>query len=409
MNYRLGRALIAAALAGLAPSAPAAQSASGPQATEVVPAPRKTWTFAEDGVAFDSEFEAARLSACTREGAMRYLLVTSPENRPINQSPWFAFRVRAEQPGSITTRLNCEGTRLRYIPKISVDGRNWIALPAEAYTHGPKSDEGTLRLDIGPEPLWVAAQEIVSREALDAWSRSLERLPFVTRTEIGRSLGGRPIQQLLIDSTTTSAKTRLVVVLSRQHPPEVTGSLALMSFIEAVLADTPRAREFRSRFALLVVPLINPDGVALGHWRHNLNGVDTNRDWGVFAQPETRAVRDAILTARGRYQQALHLDFHSNYIDDLYTQPDDVVTDPPGFTKAWVDGIKRRVPTYELKRSASRTPTPTTSHNWAHRTFGIPAITYEVGDNTERHVLRSVAAAAADSMMEQLLLIPVTR
>lgn len=405
---QLARAVVLAALIGLAPLAPAAQSAAGPPATEVVPAPRKTWTFAEDAVAFDSEFEAARLSDCTREGELRYRLVTSPENRPINQSPWFAFRIRAAQQRTLTIRLNCEGTRLRYIPKISVDGRNWIALPADAYTQGPKPDEGTLRLDVGPEPVWVAAQEIVSTETLDAWGRALERLPSVTRSEIGRSLGGRPIQQLLIDSTTIE-KPGLVVVLSRQHPPEVTGSLALMTFIESILADTPRAREFRTRFALLVVPLINPDGVALGHWRHNLNGVDTNRDWGVFAQPETRAVRDAILVARARYRQALHLDFHSNYIDDLYTQPDDVATDPPGFTKAWVDGIKRRVPTYELKRSASRTPTPTTSHNWAHRTFGIPAITYEVGDNTERPVVRSVAAAAADSMMEQLLLIPATR
>lgn len=405
---RFARALVLTAFVVLVSLAPAAQSAAGPPATEVVPAPRKTWTFPEDGVAFDSEFEAARLSACTREGALRYLLVTSPENRPINQSPWFAFRVRAEQSRTITIRLNCEGTRLRYIPKISVDGRNWIALPSEAYTHGPKPDEGTLRLDVGTEPLWIAAQEIVSTDTLDAWGRSLERLPFVTRTEIGRSVGGRPIQQLLIDATATT-KPHLVVVLSRQHPPEVTGSLALMTFIESVLAETPRAREFRSRFALLVVPLINPDGVALGHWRHNLNGVDTNRDWGVFAQPETRAVRDAILAARARYRQVLHLDFHSNYIDDLFTQPDDIATDPSGFTKAWVEGIERRVPIYELKRSASRTPTPTTSHNWAHRTFGVPAITYEVGDNTERPVLRSVAAAAADSMMEQLLLLPIAR
>lgn len=404
----LARTLVLVAFTRIASIAPAAQSAAGPPVTEVAPALRKTWTFAEDGVALDSDFEAARQSACTRESPLYYLLVTSPENRPINQSPWFAFRIRAEQPSKVTIRLNCEGTRLRYVPKISVDGLNWIALPPEAYTHGPKPDEGTLRLDVGPEPLWVAAQEIISNETLDAWTRSLERLPFVARTEIGRSVGGRPIQQLVIDSSAVT-KPGLVVVLSRQHPPEVTGSLALMTFIESVLADTPRAREFRSRFALLVVPLINPDGVALGHWRHNLNGVDTNRDWGIFAQPETRAVRDAILAARARYRQVLHLDFHSNYIDDLYTQPDDVVTNPAGFTKAWVEGIKLRAPTYELKRSASRTPTATTSHNWAHRTFGVPAITYEVGDNTGRPLLRSVAAAAADSMMEQLLLTPANR
>ncbi len=40
----------------------------------------------------------------------------------------------------------------------------------------------------------------------------------------------------------------------------------------------------------LILPLLNPDGMALGHWRHNLGSVDLNRDWGIFGQPETTAV-----------------------------------------------------------------------------------------------------------------------
>jgi hypothetical protein len=335
-------------------------------------------------------------------GPNQFAVVTRPENRPINPSPWFAFRVRAISAQEITVRVSCEGTRLRYRPKISVDGANWITLPAEAFSAGPKEDEATLQLDVGPEPLWVATQENISGEVLEAWSRTLERLPFITRSEIGRSAGGRPLYQLDLDAT---GKTRpgTVVLVSRQHPPETTGSQALMSFVEALVADTPLAREFRQHFAVLLVPLVNPDGVEAGHWRHNLNGVDTNRDWGVFAQPETRVVRDAILAARARGRLVLHLDFHSTFADTFYTQPDDVPAVPAGFTMGWIEGIKRRVPAYEVNRSASRTPTPTTSHNWAHREFGIPAITYEVGDNTDRLVLRSVAVAAAESMMEQLL------
>ncbi|MES2695744.1 MAG: M14 family metallopeptidase [Verrucomicrobiota bacterium] len=410
LRFLLLGCALAGALAGTSLAPAATTPGAGLPTTPIVAAPNRAWDFPADGVTFDSEFEAARLSECTRVAPLDYALLSSPENRPINPSPWFAFRVRSTKPQVLTIRVSCEGTRLRYVPKISVDGHNWIALPPEAYTPGPKPDEGTLRLDVGPEPLWVAAQEIVSVAALEAWSLALERLPFVTRSEIGRSVGNRPIHQLLIDATGPAPKSGsnqqpgLVVVLSRQHPPEVTGSQALMTFIETILADTPRAREFRAKFALLVVPLINPDGVALGHWRHNLNGVDTNRDWGVFEQPETRAVRDAIMKAREGRRQFLHLDFHSNFIDDLYTQPDDVATNPPNFTQPWVEGIERRVPTYKLKRSASRNPTPTTSHNWAHAAFGVPAITYEVGDNTERTVLRAVAAAAAESMMEQLLL-----
>ena len=33
---------------------------------------------------------------------------------------------------------------------------------------------------------------------------------------------------------------------------------------------------------------MNPDGVDLGHWRHNANGVDLNRDWSYYNQPEIK-------------------------------------------------------------------------------------------------------------------------
>jgi cytosolic carboxypeptidase protein 6 len=399
----LSRCLLCVALLGLAPWVSAAEIGAGLPRTEVVPAPRRVWEFSEDGILFDSQFSAARLSECTRLGADRYEVTTEPENRPINGSPWFAFRVRATAPRLISIRIRCSGAKLRYIPKVSVDGTRWITLPAEAFTAGPNEDEGTIRVDVGPEPVWVAAQEMITGDVLEAWSRSLERLPFVTRSEIGRSIGGRTLYKLDIDGTTAATKAGFVTLISRQHPPETTGSQALMRFVETLVADTPLARGFRRRYAVLLVPLVNPDGVEAGHWRHNLNGVDTNRDWGTFAQPETRAVRDAILAARERSRLMLHLDFHSTYNDVFYTQPDEKPTNPPGFTKAWLDGISRRVPAYEVKRTPNANPTQATSHHWAHREFGIPAITYELGDNTDRVLLQSVATAAAESMMELLL------
>ncbi len=401
-------ALLFAVLAVSCPLA-AATTPGEPPRTPVVPAPARTWEFAEDGVVFDSQFPAARLSECTRLGSGSYAVVSEPENRPINPSPWFAFRVRAERPRLLTIRINTATARLRYVPKVSVDGRRWITLPAEAFVRGEREDEGTIRVDAGPEPLWIAAQEIVSGEDLEAWGRSLESLPFVARREIGRSVGGRALHALDIDATAPGAASGCVVIVGRQHPPEVTGSLALMRFVETVVAETPLARRFRARFAVLLVPLLNPDGVAGGHWRHNLNGVDTNRDWARFDQPETRAVRDAVLAVRASRRPVLHLDFHSTFSDVFYTQTDEQPMQPAGFTKAWLEGVGTRVPSYAIKRTPNANPTQATSHHWAHREFGIPAITYELGDNTDRALLQTVASAAAESMMEQLLaLVPET-
>ena len=85
-----------------------------------------------------------------------------------------------------------------------------------------------------------------------------------------------------------------IVIVGRQHPPEVTGSLNLFPFLATVLGDSSLARQFRARYQLIIYPFLNPDGVALGHWRHNTGGVDLNRDWGPFTQPETRLVRDHV-------------------------------------------------------------------------------------------------------------------
>jgi predicted deacylase len=168
------------------------------------------------------------------------------------------------------------------------------------------------------------------------------------------------------------------------------------------VGDSELARNFRQEFKVLLVPLLNPDGLDLGHWRHNMGGVDLNRDWGTFAQPETRAVRDAILAFKEQGPVLLHLDFHSTFNDVFYTQTDEPQSPDP-FTKPWLDGISRRFPDYEVKRSPSEPMRLTTSTSWAYKTLGIPAITYELGDNTDRARLQAIAAGAAQEMMTLLL------
>ena len=388
---------------------PTLAQAATPATPALTATPARTWEFSEDGVTFDTQFSAARINVCTRIARDHFAVVTSPENRPINASPWFAFRVTAKTAKTIKIHVSCEGTKLRYIPKISVDGTSWIALPAEAYIHGPAADEGTITLKVGPEPLWVSAQEIISSERLEAWSRTLERLPFVTRNEIGRSELGQPIYKLEINAVPAGMKPNFITVISRQHPPETTGSQALLRFIETLIAETPLARRFREKFAVMLVPLVNPDGVNGGNWRHNARGVDLNRDWGLWENPETRTVRDQFQALRARGPHYFHIDFHSSFVDGFYTQPDDWPSQLPGFTAAWIASITTRLPHNTPKRSTQRKPTITTSHNWAYREFGIPTCTYEVGDNTDRVMLQAIATAAAESLMEQLLAAEATK
>jgi len=372
-------------------------------AVKLTVTPGRTWSLGPDKVVFDTTFPRARLSECELLGNGEFSLLIRPENKPINHSPWFAFKVSAEKATKVAVRLRCEGGSVRYRPKISFDGVRWVALPAESFhlSQRPEPAQAILHLEVGPEPLWVAAQELVSREELEAWSQSLERLPFVTRAKIGESILGHPLYKLEIGDG--GANPGHLIVIGRQHPPEITGSLALMRFMEEIVGDSQLARSFREEFRVTLVPLLNPDGVDHGHWRHNMGGVDLNRDWGTFAQPETRAVRDQILALKERGKVFLHLDFHSTYNDVFYTQPDGGLESADGFTKAWIAGIQRRFPDYKVNRSAEKLVQLTTSQSWVHKTLGIPAITYELGDNTDRALLQQVSTGAAQEMMTLLL------
>ena len=134
------------------------------------------------------------------------------------------------------------------------------------------------------------------------------------------------------------------MLLGRQHPPEVTGALAMMAFVERVFAEDELAQAFREQFCTLMVPNLNPDGVHHGNWRHNMHGVDLNRDWGPFTQVETRLMRDEL----ARFDQPdsprlyLFLDFHSTSKDVFYTQLAEMETFPPEFTGDWLSGIQAR-------------------------------------------------------------------
>ena len=384
------------------PSSLRAEPPANP-AIKVTVTPGRTWTFGPDEVTFDTNFPRARLNQCEQLPDGEFSLLIQPENKPINYSPWFAFKVSAARERTVVLRLRCEGGAVRYRPKVSADGRHWVSLPAEAFqlSQRPEANQALLTLEVGQRPIWVAAQELISRDELEAWSQSMALLPFVTRSEIGRSILDQPLYKLEINSGGDS--TPYVVIIGRQHPPEVTGSMALMRFVEEIVGDSELARRFRKEFNVFVVPLVNPDGVDRGHWRSNMGGVDLNRDWGIFAQPETRAVRDQILAIKERGPIVLHLDFHSTYHDVFYTQPDEPQIGPDTFTRPWLAGIQRRFPEYKVNRDPSEPVRLTTSQSWAYKTLGIPAITYELGDNTDRALLRQISAGAAQEMMTLLL------
>ncbi len=358
---------------------------------------RKTWAFDEDGVSISNEFPTARISDCKRLGKGSYEIVIKPENSPVNRSPWYGFRVWAKGDQEITVRLQYVKALHRYHPKVQNGDGRWTPLAKSKVSVSPKQSTATLTLDVGPKPLWVSAQEHIDGDDFETWINDLDPAMPIQRFDVGKSKGGRQIGGFTFGNGNA---TDWIVIIGRQHPPEVTGTLGLMAFVNRLVSSTKQMKKLRERYGVLVIPFVNPDGVHEGHWRHSFAGVDLNRDWLNFVQPETRQVRDAILerTIKKGHKVALFMDFHSTRRDIFYTQKDEHPTRPKDFTKKWLKAIGERFPKYRVNRSGSHSPTSNVSKGWAYRTFGCPSITYEFGDETNRDLLTEITQGAADEM-----------
>ena len=68
----------------------------------------------------------------------------------------------------------------------------------------------------------------------------------------------------------------------------------MQSFIETFVEDSQIAKEIRSKYNIYLFPHINPDGADNGHWRHNSNSVDLNKDWGYSKQSEIKSTKSYI-------------------------------------------------------------------------------------------------------------------
>ena len=362
------------------------------------------WTSCDLGdLRISNDFPAARANACFRQSEEAVAVLVMPEQADVNPSPWYAFRVVADAPRRLATTLVYGQHKHRYAPKVSRDGVAWELLSASRVRVADDGRTATLELDVGPQPLWVAAQELWPAARHTAFLRRMQGREAVEVARLGTSLQGRPIDLLRTDPGQPRPET--LVVIGRQHPAEVTGAQALEPFVETLLDDSELSRRFRATHRVVVVPMLNPDGVEAGHWRLNAGGTDLNRDWGPFTQPETRLMRDLLASIDGHPagRLAALVDFHSTREDVFYTQRDEDPIRPAGFYATWLGRLQERMPGYSVKRSPGHQAGLPTAKTWVYETYGVPAVTFEIGDDTPTGLSARLAAEAARALMETML------
>lgn len=352
---------------------------------------------------FHTDFEGAALHACSGPGN-EPLLTVAPEYLPINPSPWYAWRVTRGpaapgEPGQVTITQRYLYGWHRYHPWTSTDGEHWARLPEEREA---LLDDGSARftLDVPSGGLLVAAQPPLTNAATEDWATALARDNGLREREIAESVGGRPVNAY---ETEVEGRRGLLVLVGRQHPPEVTGALAYRDFVGRLFSNDELASRFRAAYAIGLVPALNPDGIVGGHWRTNERGVDLNRDWGPFTQPETRGAERWLAGLNAQAPLSLFMDFHSTTYDVFYMQHPADDPFPSGFAPAWRANLGRRLGSDMPDWSGEHNPGLPTAKSWVRKQYGVVAMTYEVGDNTPHERARRVAVAAAEEMMKLML------
>ena len=363
--------------------------------------PNKNIECSSDIVKIEFNFPGAGSLSCEVIKSDYIKIYINPEiDDSINPSPWFAIR-KSEHSKSIKLELDYKNYKHRYYPKLSKDKKKWTKID-EIFIS--KKDGGKIVIiDFLPsnQKEYVASQELITDFWYDEWYNELESSGRVKREIIGFSVLRNPIPMFFAEKNTNNP---YILILGRQHPPEVTGAFAMKGFINQLLTVNSLTDSFLDRYNILFVPLMNPDGVMNGFWRYNANKKDLNRDWGNFTQPETDAVYKK-LTKLSNKKLVLFIDFHSTFKNIFYTS--DVLEDSSMkyFLRDWLgdsrDSLSEINYSYEIINSLNKDNG--VSKNYIYNKYKIPSVTYEVSDNENRNIIQQSSSVLATNLMKLLL------
>jgi hypothetical protein len=363
-------------------------------------------------ITFDNDFDGARLNGITQNNDTLYTAIIAAENYPINPSPWYAFKLTSKKLSTIWVNLTYLNTKHRYFPKISRDGKTWQVVDStdcilvkdpeaknRTFQENALSESAFVRIKLDEKPTWISAQELMTSAIVNDWSKVILKNKFVSSEIIGKSPENRPFKCLRIGEDKTDSK--IMIVIGRLHPPEVTGQFALQAFVESLCKNSETAKKFRKEYTVFVVPMMNPDGVDNGHWRHNTGGIDLNRDWADFNQPETQFVRDFLRKKLNGTQSKLYfgIDFHSTWDDIFYTNLTENPTNMDGLIKRWFKVLEEAIPDYKVNARGSKPASGVISKAFFNKEFNAEALVYEVGDNTSRDFTILKSKTAAEKLM----------
>ena len=354
------------------------------------------------GVSASNQFDGARLNGFTQLNDSTFSVRITPENVPINNSPYYSFKLWSKTPKIAHIQFEyAEGFKHRYPPKINMNGK-WEVLDSTLVS--VKDDITSIKLNLSKDTTWVSAQKVVSYTDTRKWvDHTINGLSFVKLRFAGKTNLGKELPVLDIFKGEKKNKP-IIILMTRQHPPEVTGFFAFQEFLSTILKENKLSTEFLNTYRILAFPIMNPDGVDLGHWRHNANGVDLNRDWSRYNQIEVKNAATFITKEikSNTSKIVLGLDFHSTWYDIFYTNKKREGTTFPKFVDDWFTGLEKNVSGYKVNEASGNSTKPV-SKGWFLYGHNAVGITYEIGDKTPLDEIQRIGRVSAEEMMRILI------
>lgn len=233
-----------------------------------------------------------------------------------NEKSWFYWNIAAEasQPGRVKFTFDTAGRIVARGPAVSLDdGKTWSWLGLEYVTYG-KSAKGaepavreSFEYEFTKEHLKVRLAVAMPYQLhdLEAFLARQKNNPNLRREVLGRTTKGTFVPMVHIG--TPGPNVAAIILTSRNHACESMASYVHEGFLEEASSDSPLAVEFRKRYALFSIPIVDVDGVEAGEQGKWRAPHDHNRDYGeVNLYPEVKAIQDLAAAQNVRYGFDLH-------------------------------------------------------------------------------------------------------
>jgi len=225
-----------------------------------------------------------------RRVADRHYIITERGDK-VTYCYYFCFRIAAETPeeaGDVLVEVvgdpDLEHDEVKDVGTVGLIGHtpcniwytrwgHWKALPAPRVEFTRTSIRATVPVHHDDPVTVTNVVPATLTDTTDFLKCLAEKCPEHSEyVEVGESCEGRSFPGIRItDGLNANGKIR-AVCFSGQHPIEFPGVWGTRGIAEYLTGLLPEAAEYRRRFDVWVLPLVNPDGTVMGNNNFNAKG-----------------------------------------------------------------------------------------------------------------------------------------